>query len=404
MRRYLHILSSPGALLPFLASFAARLPVSMAPLGIVLLVQSVRGAYAPAGLVTAAFTLGVAVANPIWGALIDRVGQPRVIIPLSAASAVLLALLAVGAVRGASDAVLIGFAAGVGATFPPISPAMRAAWRVVVEDEDDRRAAYALEGVVIEVVFVGGPLLLSLLLVTTSPVVPLLVTAGLMGVGGIGYAATRAARTWRPEPHHEGPGTRGPSPLRVPGVAAVLTVALLVAIAFGQLDVSLAATAQKVLGDQALVGLLFMCIAGGSVVGGTWYGTRRWLRGEYARLPFSLTGLCLGMSGVTALITLGVSALGALMPLLFLTGLSIAPGLIMMANLIDDHASRDRLSEAQSRLTTAFTAGGAAGTALAGVLIDHGGPSRSFLGATLGMVGAALLALAAQRFWRLHTP
>jgi MFS family permease len=195
MRRYVHVLSRPGALVPFLASFAARLPVSMAPLGIVLLVQSVRGAYAPAGVVTAAFTLGVAVSAPGWGALIDRVGQPAVILPLSAMSGVLLAVLAVGAVRGASDPVLVVVATAVGASFPPISPAMRGAWRMVLEKEEDRRVAYALEGVVIEVIFVGGPLLLSLLLVISSPVVPLLVTAALLGIGGIGYATTHAARS-----------------------------------------------------------------------------------------------------------------------------------------------------------------------------------------------------------------
>ncbi len=400
MRRYLHVLSRPGALVPFLASFAARLPVSMAPLGIVLLVQSVRGAYAPAGVVTAAFTLGVAVSAPGWGALIDRVGQPVVILPLSAVSGVLLAVLAVGAVRGACDPVLVVLATAVGASFPPISPAMRGAWRMVLQKEEDRRVAYALEGVVIEVVFVGGPLLLSLLLVTSSPVVPLLVTAALLGFGGIGYATTHAARSWRPEPHHEGPDLRGPSPLLVPGVAAVLTVSLLVAIAFGQLDVSLAATAQTLLGDQARVGLLFMSVAGGSVVGGTWYGTRHWRGAEHTRLPFTLTGFCVGMACVTGLITAHVSALWVLMPVLFLTGLSIAPGLIMTANLVDTYASRDRLNEAQSWLTTAFTAGGAAGTAIAGVVIDRGGVSRSFLGSTVCIAVAVALAVVAQRVWR----
>ncbi len=396
----MHVLSRPGALVPFLASFAARLPVSMAPLGIVLLVQSVRGAYAPAGVVTAAFTLGVAVSAPGWGALIDRVGQPAVILPLSAMSGVLLAVLAVGAVRGASDPVLVVVATAVGASFPPISPAMRGAWRMVLEREEDRRVAYALEGVVIEVVFVGGPLLLSLLLVISSPVVPLLVTAALLGIGGIGYATTHAARSWQPEPHDEGADLRGPSPLLVPGVAAVLTVTLLVAIAFGQLDVSLAATAQTVLGDQARVGLLFMSVAGGSVVGGTWYGTRHWRGAEHARLPFTLTGFCVGMACVTGLITAQISALWVLMPVLFLTGLSIAPGLIMTANLVDTYASRDRLNEAQSWLTTAFTAGGAAGTAIGGVVIDRGGVARSFLGSTVCIAVAVGLAVAAQRVWR----
>ena len=78
---------------------------------------------------------------------------------------------------------LVVLAAGVGLTFPPVSPAMRGAWRVILEHDDDRRAAYALEAVTIETIFVTGPLLLSLLLVA-PPVVPLLVTAVLLAGGG----------------------------------------------------------------------------------------------------------------------------------------------------------------------------------------------------------------------------
>ena len=66
----------------------------------------------------------------------------------------------------------------------------------------------------------------------------------------------------------------------------------------------------------------------------------------------------------------------------------------MLANLVDHLAPRDRLGEAQSWLNTAFTSGGAMGAAVAGVLIDAGGPSRAFLGAacavTLATAGSVL--------------
>lgn len=402
MRRYGSILRRPGALAPFLAAFAARLPVSMAPLGMVLLVQSVRGAYAIAGAVTAAFTVGVALASPGWGALIDRVGQPRVIGALSTSSAALLAALAIAAVRGAPDAVLIALAVGVGLTFPPISPAMRAAWRVILDDETDRRAAYALEAVVVEVMFVGGPLLLSGLLVVGVAELPLLIVALLLGAGGLGYALTPAARAWVPEPHAHGAHVRGRSPLRSIGVVAALAVTVLLALGFGQLDVSLAATAQVVLGSQARVGLLFMAIAGGSAIGGTLYGMRHWPGAEPPRLPFALGAFGVGLGLVTVFIARGASTLWLLMPVLFAAGVAIAPAIIMLGNLADDCAPRDRLSEAQAWLTTAFTAGAAAGTALAGLLIDRGGPQVGFGGATLALFGAVALSLLAQRVWHHH--
>jgi hypothetical protein len=324
-----------------------------------------------------------------------------VIGPVSLASGALLATLAEAAVHGASDPVLAALAAGCGITFPPISPAMRGAWRSVLEHDLDRRAAYALDAVAVETIFVGGPLLLSLLLVFAPPVVPLLVTAGLLASGGVGYALTGAARRWRPEPHLDGHGHRGDSPLRVPAVLLVLGVSAAMSVGFGLCDVSIAATARQVLGAQAKVGLLFAAIAGGSATGGLWYGSRVWRRPEQHRLPVTLCGFALGLLGIGVLLATGLSTawgtLPLILPVLFFTGLTIAPSLIMLANQIDQHGPRDRLGEAQSWLNTSFTSGGALGTAAAGVLVDAGGPARGFLGASTAVGAAVLVALMVSR-------
>jgi predicted MFS family arabinose efflux permease len=92
--------------------------------------------------------------------------------------------------------------------------------------------------------------------------------------------------------------------------------------------------------------------------------------------------------------------LPVLLPILFGSGLCIAPGLIMVANLIDQHGPRDRLSEAQSWLNTSFSSGGALGSALAGLLVDAGGPGRAFVGASGAVVVSTLLALWAAWLWR----
>jgi len=302
-------------------------------------------------------------------------------------------------VAGAPEAALLALAAGVGLTFPPVTPAMRGAWRVVLERDEDRRAAYALDAVAVETIFVGGPLLLSLLLIVAAPVVPLLVTAVLLAGGSVAYACTFAARTWRPEGGTDGPQRRSRSPLTARGVFGVLFVALTMAVGFGQIDVSIAATARETFGDQALLGVLFACIAGGSALGGLWYGSRSWMGPERLRLPAAMAGFTAGAL-MLALLLRGHPPLPLLLVALFLTGLTIAPALIIEANLIDHLAPRDRLNEAQAWLNTAFTAGGAAGTAIAGVLIDAGGPGRSFLGATIALVIATLGAVAGQHWWR----
>lgn len=404
MSRYLQILRRRAAFWPFAAAVVNRLPIAMGPLGIVLLVQSVRGSYSIAGVVTAAWALSASVATPLLGRAMDRLGQPLVIGTASVVSGSLVAVFAVAAVNGAPDAVLIALSAGAGLTFPPTSPAMRAAWRVVLDRDEERQAAYALDAVAIETIFVGGPLLLSLLLVVAPPVVPLLVTAAFLAGGGLAYAATPAARAVRPEPHHHGEGHRSASPLRSRGVLAVLLVTVGLSVGFGLCDVSIAATAREVLESQAKVGLLFAAIAGGSATGGLWYGARAWRRPDRQRYPVTLAGFATGIAVTAALLyALGTPPLVVLLPVMFVTGLFIAPGLIVAQNLVDHLAPRDRLSEAQAWLNTAFTSGGALGTAIAGVLVDAGGPARSFTGAAVAISCAALAAALVQSRWRTAT-
>ena len=157
---YVRLLAHGPAARPFLAAVVARLPIAMAPIGMILLIQHIRGAYGIAGFVTGAYALGTAAGSPVWGRLMDRLGQPRVLIPTSLASATVLAALAIAAVAGAPDPVLVVMAAVSGLAFPPISPAMRAAWRVIFPDAESRRVGYALDATSVELVFVGGPLLL----------------------------------------------------------------------------------------------------------------------------------------------------------------------------------------------------------------------------------------------------
>lgn len=401
MSRYLSILARREALLPFLAAVVGRLPIAMGPLGMVLLVQQIRGSYSIAGVVAAAGAVSMSVGMPLWGRALDRLGHPRVIGATSVLSGGFLAAFALSAVHGAGNPALLLLSAGTGLTFPPVSPAMRGAFRTVLPDEADRRAAYALDAVAVETIFVGGPLLLSLLLVTTPAEVPLLVTASLMAGGGLAYSATGAARRWRPEAHHAGAGHRSASPLRAPGMAALLLVMVAMAVGFGLTDVSIAATARETLADQSRVGLLFASIASGSACGGLFYGSRAWRGPERLRLPFALAGFAAGLLALaTLLAALGRPPLPVLMLVLLGTGLCIAPALIIGANLIDHLGPRDRLSEAQSWLNTAFTSGGAAGTALAGILVDAGGPRLSFAGAGLAVAGSVTLAVLAQRRWR----
>jgi predicted MFS family arabinose efflux permease len=246
-------------------------------------------------------------------------------------------------------------------------------------------------------------------------VVPLVATAALMAGGGIAYCRTGAARQSRPS-EEDLERLRSARPLRgvdgrrptgvastaltASGVAALLLVMLALSVGFGQLDTSLAATAGALLGGTQNVGLLFAAIAGGSTVGGLVFGARTWPFDERQAVPVLLAVFAALLGVMAVLMSLPAASLWIVLPLLFVTGGTIAPTLIMQQALLDHLAPSHRLNEAQSFLSASNTTGAAAGTALAGILIDFHGLDWSFGGAAIAAGLAALMAITSQRHWR----
>ena len=83
--RFARVLRAPDVLRLLAAATLARMPIGIDSLAIVLLVRSETGSFARAGVVTAAFGLGIGVTSPVQGRLIDRYGHARVLLPLAGA-------------------------------------------------------------------------------------------------------------------------------------------------------------------------------------------------------------------------------------------------------------------------------------------------------------------------------
>ncbi|GAA3580089.1 hypothetical protein GCM10022197_42260 [Microlunatus spumicola] len=404
VRAYGRLLRHGPASRPFLFAALARLTLAMIPLGILILVEEQRGTYALAGLVSGVYAVGAAVGTPLWGRLMDRFGQLRVLLPTALTSTGLLVALALATTHGASDHALLAIAVGVGLSYPAIGPALRSSFRIVLPDPAGRRVAFALDATSVELAFVCGPLLLSALLLPGVAAVPLLVTAGLLAVGGVGYCLTGVARRATAASqqaaagHDASAAPSGPrSALTAAGVPVVLAVMLVISIGFGQLDTSMAGTADLALGSTERVGILFAAIAGGSTLGGLAYGSRTWSLSERRAVPRLLAVFALLLTVLAVLLATGTSNLPVLLPVLFLTGLTIAPTLIMQQALLDQLVPPARLNEAQAFLSASNTAGAALGTAVAGVVIDVAGLPWSFGGAALGVGAAALVARLSRR-------
>jgi predicted MFS family arabinose efflux permease len=152
-----------------------------------------------------------------------------------------------------------------------------------------------------------------------------------------------------------------------------------------------------VLHDATRVGLLFTAIAGGSALGGMLYGTRHLSPdAERRALPVLLGAVAIGLLAVPVSLWAG-TALPVVLLLLLLTGLCIAPSLIIVMAQVDRTAPAGRTSEAQAWLATATLVGVSAGTPVGGLVVDLLGVPAAYATGALAAGVACLLARYARR-------
>jgi len=382
---YVDILRRPGAARFTAAAFVARLPISMVALGIVLMVSELRGSYALAGIVAAAYTVSSALINPLGSRAVDRWGQLRVVRVLVTVHALTLLLLAWSAVAGWSPAVLVALAVISGATQPATGALVRARWAHALGPDNRLRTAFAFEGVLDELIFIVGPPLATFLAVALSAPAPVIVSAALVTVGSGLLLAQRST-----EPPAAGrASTSGGHPLRRTGVPAVLIVLVAIGGVFGSVDVATVALADES-GQRALAGLVLAAYAAGSMASALVLGARS-ASSTDARLPRVLLLASLALLAVTLPLLLGPGLL-AFGFLAFVAGLAVSPVLITCFSLVEVLVRPSEITEGLSWAISSIGIGVAASAAGAGWLIDRSGPQAGLL-VTLG--AACLVAIVA---------
>lgn len=138
---------------------------------------------------------------------------------------------------------------------------MRAQWRIVAPEDTD--TAYALDGTVEEVLWLVGPALAGVLLVSTGPVIGLAVVPALLAVGSIGLAAS----PWQPRRMTHDRETEPGSALRSLPLWPVLATMALTGIATALLLTGVAAAADAI-GERGLAAFGEIVIGIGAVIGG----------------------------------------------------------------------------------------------------------------------------------------
>jgi MFS family permease len=361
MTAYLKVLGFPRVRYLFGTNLLGRLPNGMGTLAVVLFLRSGGAGYTTVGALAAVYALATAVGGPLLGRLIDRAGQPKVLLAGAIGSATGFAVLALA---GAGRPIAAGFAVTLaGALTPPLEPCLRSLWPDVLPDPEVVETAYALDAALQEVVFVAGPLLVVGIGAVLSPQAAVWVTAGLVLIGTGLFLVAEPVRAWRPQPRL--PDWAGP--LRSPPLRVLLVGLFGVGLALGVINIAFVGYADGH-GRSALSGVLLGANAFGALIGGLTYGARRWPGAAAARLPVLFGLLALGYWPLLA-----VPAPLPMTALAVLSGLFLAPTLACAFVVIGEVAPAGTLTEAFSWVITMFIVGSAVGSALAGPLLEAAG-------------------------------
>jgi MFS family permease len=357
------------------------------PLALVLLVQHETGDFASAGAVSACDALARAASGPLRGRLVDLRGQSRTLAPLALISATALLGLVLAARAGAPLPVLIALALAHGATGPPLLSSMRPLWADLVDHPGQLQAAYAVQAIMLELFFIAGPLLAAALIGLGSPALAVVALGACELVGVLLFVATPASRSWRAPPREVGPA----GALASAGMRVLILVDVPFGALFGLLDVAVPAFT-KSHGAPAAAGAALAALAFASMLGGVVYGARSTGQENRAdRYPVVLATMTLLMVPLTV-----VDSVAGLIAAMALAGLLVAPSSVLGLGLLDDVAPAGTASEATSWLTTAYGIGLAAGTAVAGPLVDGPGTTPAFALAIGLCALGALIAFAAR--------
>ncbi|MCX4783051.1 MFS transporter [Streptomyces sp. NBC_01264] len=168
-----------NVLLWMAAAFVGRLPIAVAPLGLVFLVRDTDGGYALGATLAAAYVLGEVLGSVVLGAWMR---PKRLHVHLAAGMAVGAAAFAGLALFPETSVVVTAALAFVAGAAPAAGPGGMRSMLIALVDKADESRALSAETVLTQITWGGAPALVVVLAVNLSPSAP-------MALGAVGFLA-----------------------------------------------------------------------------------------------------------------------------------------------------------------------------------------------------------------------
>ena len=370
LEKYVAFIRQPDVAKLLLVALLSRMPVGMGGFALLMFLRENLGDYARAGTAVGVQLVALAAAAPIMGRLIDRVGGRIPLIVTGTLQPLALLSILWATLAQMPYAVILGCAALSGIFATPITTLTRTAWRHRFQSEDDRRTAFALDAVMIEINFTIGPAIIAAILATAGATVAFATVIGFVVASVFIFFFSPALRYFkRGEPverHMLGPLTE-------PRLLLVFISTFGLTMAFGLIEVGYPAFGTA-LAAPALAGILLSVNSIGSAIGGAIFGGLH-LKMRIERQLATTMGLMSIPLMLHAIfqqpVVFGVVA--------FFCGLFIAPSIASQSVLVSRLAPAKYAAEAFTWSSCFIVSGLGAGMALGGLLVETTGLRSAFI-------------------------
>lgn len=380
---YREIFRAPGAKGFAAAGFFARLPIAMAPIGIVAMLSQTHGEYWLAGAVSATFALTNALVAPQISRLVDRFGQTAILTPATLVSVLAFAALMLATNQQWPSWTLF-LTAFLAASMPSIPAMVRSRWSEIFSGRPELNTAFAFESAADELVYIAGASISVGLSVALFPEAGILISTLLLALGSAAFILQRS--TEPPVRPLSSDSTGSAIWLRP---VQIITLALIfVGAIFATAEVTSVAITKE-LGQPSAASLVIGVYAVGSFVVGLVIGALSLKLPLHRQLAIALTVIAL-----TQVPLLWADTVPFLAVAVFLSGVAISPTFITAFGLIERQVPAAMLTEGITWVMTGIGIGMALGSSVTGWVVDTYGAQNGFwvsVAAGLAALGTVLI-------------